>query len=129
MNNHTDHNPWGREPTCSDSGGQPTTQSRPAFDRQAACQAGTDVLRLLTGAAGKCRDAAPRVRAFGTAWVHRTRSLWQGGSRSGKPLAVLAAMGGIAALVVFAYLAVILLPVMIFGAFVAAVLAGLGMRR
>ena len=54
---------------------------------------------------------------------------WQGGTRSGKPLAVLAAMGGIAALVVFAYLAVILLPVMIFGAFVAAVLAGLGMRR
>jgi len=129
MNNQTDHNPWSRGPTGSDSGGPPTTQSRPAFDRQVACQAGTDVLRLLTGAAGKCRDAAPRVRAFGTEWVHRTQSLWQGGMRSGKPLAVLAALGGVAALVVFAYLAVLLLPVMIFGAFVAAILAGLGARR
>lgn len=132
MNNSHTHNPWGGGGAVCDRPDRPRTAanaSRHAFDASAAGEAGRQAFRFLSAGADKCRTALPRLRIFATRWAARMRAHWLGGRRAGKPLAVLYAAGGIALLVVFGYLAVLLLPLLILGAFIAAILTALGARR
>ncbi len=132
MNNQDMHNPWGGGEAVSDRPGRPRTTSNArhcTFDASAAGEAGRQAFRFLSAGAGKCRTAMPRLRVFATRWADRMRAHWRGGSRAGKPLAILYAAGGIVMLVFFGYLAVLLLPLLILGAFIAAILTALGARR
>lgn len=132
MNGQDMHNPWGGGGAGDGRSSRPaadTNNQQRIFDASAASEAGRQAFSFLSAGADKCRTIVSRLRVFATRWADRMRTHWRGGNRAGKPLAILYAAGGVVILVVFAYLAAILLPIMIFGAFVAAVLAGIGARR
>jgi uncharacterized membrane protein len=66
---------------------------------------------------------------FGSSWFERTKALWRRGTRAGKALSVVSAVVGIALVAGLAYLLVLLIPALLFGAFLAAICSALAVNR
>jgi len=136
MNNQAEHNPWGRRPPNDSQAArhepvQRRAQSSPTTSvatMPAAYTIGSDFAAILSGFAGWSRRARPHVSNFSSNWASRTRGLWGNGSRSGKLLAALSVATGLVVIVFAAYLIAIILPLILLGAIIAAVLTNIGKR-
>ena len=94
-----------------------------------ADEAGTEIGRGVMNFLARLRDGAPRARSFAMGWLERIRSFWRRGTTPARLWSILHVVGGIAMLVVLAYAAVILIPILIGAAFIAAILVAIGQRR